>query len=148
MSVKEFRHARPRTYTLLHSCCLQSCHPSVYGSNQENDKYLLLVFEGKMLDNNRLTVDGCGIKAGDTLEMREDGGITFKLLSREHTRREKLKKALLAQEGDGSPRLQQPRQPPPNANDIDSGSTATLEEPLMPAALSTTRPASPDVHAS
>ena len=143
MSVKEFRHARPRTYTLLHSCCLQSCHPSVYGSNQENDKYLLLVFEGKMLDNNRLTVDGCGIKAGDTLEMREDGGITFKLLSREHRRREKLK--MSGQEGDDSPRLQQPA---PNANDLDSGSMATLEEPLMPAAMSTTRPASPDAHTS
>ena len=109
---------------------------------------MLLVFEGKMLDNNRLTVDGCGIKAGDTLEMREDGGITFKLLSREHTRREELKKALLAQEGDGSPRLQRPRQPPPNANDIDSGSTVTLEEPLMPAAMSATRPASSSISVS
>lgn len=117
-----------------------TCHSSICG-DQENDKHLVLVFEDKRLSNNLLTVGDCGITSGDTLQLMQDGGITFKLLSREHMRREKLKKS--EQERGEQPWLDQ-QQSVPNADDAGSKVVLdALEEPLMPAAVSATRPASP-----
>jgi hypothetical protein len=52
---------------------------------------LVLAFEDKELDDNRSTLRDCGIASGDTLVLRDTGGITFKMLSREHARRAKIK---------------------------------------------------------
>ena len=60
-------------------------------ATQEDDKYLVLSFEDQELNDNRATLRDCGIVSGNTLVLRDTGGITFKLLSREHLRRTKIK---------------------------------------------------------
>ena len=52
---------------------------------------MVLAFEDKELDDNRSTLRDYGIASGDTLVLRDTGGITFKMLSREHARRAKIK---------------------------------------------------------
>ena len=70
---------------------LDSDQAVVSDSSQEDDKHLVLTFQDEELDDNRSTVRDCGIASGDTLVMRDNGGITFKMLSREHARRAKIK---------------------------------------------------------
>lgn len=101
-----------------------------------------LLRDGRRLHDNQ-TVTECGIEAGDRLQLNENG-ITFKKLSRYHNA--KLGQLQPANTGshNTSSRYDEPWQQLQTvqhvAQDVGSGG---VEEPLMRAAASVTRPASP-----